>query len=51
MIKIAGNNGLVEQVYEGIDKIKSLYNPKNVGLEKVQHLFRLLHEVLNKNNR
>ncbi|XP_074597880.1 eukaryotic translation initiation factor 3 subunit m [Brevipalpus obovatus] len=50
MIKIAGKNGLIEQVYESIDQVKSLYHVKNVGLEKVQHLFRLLHDVLNKNN-
>lgn len=51
LLKIAGNNGLVDQVYDDLNKVKSLYHVKNVGLDQVQRLLRLLHDVLTKNNR
>lgn len=50
LVKIAGSIGHIDLVYEDLNKVRSMYNKESVGLDKVQKLLRLLHEVLSKEN-
>ena len=46
LIKIANKINQVHLVFDDINKMKEMFNKSNIGLEKLQRLFRLLHEVL-----
>lgn len=50
LVKIAGSIGRIDLVYDDLHKVRSTYNKDNVGLDKVQKLLRLLHEVLLKDD-
>jgi len=46
LIKITGKINQINLVYDDMSKMKEMFNKSNIGLEKLQKLFRLLHEVL-----
>ncbi|RWS08227.1 eukaryotic translation initiation factor 3 subunit M-like protein [Dinothrombium tinctorium] len=46
LVKIAAKTNQIHLVYDDMSKLKQWFNANTVGIEKVQCLLRLLHEVL-----
>jgi translation initiation factor 3 subunit M len=46
LVRLGGQTGQISQVFDDINKLKQWFPPRVIGIEKIQSLLRLLHEVL-----
>ena len=46
LFTVAGKNNQINSVFDDVKKVKQMFSPDVIGIEKFQNLTRLLHEML-----
>lgn len=46
LLTVAGKNNQISLVFDDLKKVKQMFSPETIGVERFQNLTRLLHEML-----